>query len=134
MNPKDWEAMEDFGHAKLDWLRQYVPLAVERECTQGDTTTVERRFFIASIPADAKLFAKAVRGHWGIENTLHWRLDVTFSEDASRIRKGNGPAMMTSIRHLCIKLFEREDSKLSLPKKQNKAAWDDTYRAKVLFA
>lgn len=107
---------------------------VERECTQGDTTTVERRFFIASIPADAKLFAKAVRGHWGIENTLHWRLDVTFSEDASRIRKGNGPAMMTSIRHLCINLFEREGSKLSLPKKQNKAAWDDTYRAKVLFA
>ena len=107
---------------------------VERECTQGDTTTVERRFFIASIPADVKLFAKAVRGHWGIENTLHWRLDVTFSEDASRIRKGNGQAMMTSIRHLCINLFEREGSKLSLPKKQNKAAWDDTYRAKVLFA
>lgn len=223
---KGWEAIEDFGHAKLDWLRQFVPLInsvhshdcieyvmtrlspfkfrecfmncnlheavedyfttaqehtfkavpyaytkeldkdhgrleirrywitedlttlpnievwtglrsigmVERECTQGDTTTVERRFFIASIPADAKRFAKAVRGHWGIENTLHWRLDVTFSEDASRIRKGNGSAMMTSIRHLCINLFEREGSKLSLPKKQNKAAWDDTYRAKVLFA
>ena len=107
---------------------------VERECLQGDTTTVERRFFIASLPADAQLFAKTVRGHWEIENTLHWRLDVTFSEDASRIRKENGPAMMTSIRHLCINLFEREGSKLSLPKKQNKAAWDDTYRAKVLFA
>jgi len=107
---------------------------VERESTQGGTTTVERRFFIASIQADAKLFAKAVRGHWGIENTLHWRLDVTFSEDASRIRKGNGPAMMTSIRHLCLNLFEREGSKLSLPKKKNKAAWDDAYRAKVLFA
>lgn len=58
---------------------------------------------------------------------------MTFSEDASRIRKGNGPAMMTSIRHLCINLFEREGSKLSLPKKQNKAAWEDAYRAKVLF-
>jgi predicted transposase YbfD/YdcC len=107
---------------------------VERECYQGDKTTLERRFFIASIPADAKLFAKAVRGHWGIENTLHWRLDVTLSEDASRIRKGNGPAMMTSIRHLCLNLFEREGSKLSLPKKQNRAAWDDNFRAKVLFA
>jgi predicted transposase YbfD/YdcC len=107
---------------------------VERECIQGGNATLERRFFIASIPADAKRFAKAVRGHWGIENTLHWRLDVTLSEDASRIRKGNGPAMMTSIRHLCINLFEREGSRLSLPKKQNKAAWDDAYRSKVLFA
>lgn len=107
---------------------------VERECIQGDKISVERRFFIGSIPADAKLFAKAVRGHWGIENTLHWRLDVCLSEDASRIRKGNGPAMMTCIRHLCLNLFEREGSKLSLPKKQNKAAWDDAYRAKVLLA
>jgi len=107
---------------------------VERECIQGDVTTVEQRFFINSISADAKLFAKAVRGHWGIENSLHWRLDVTLSEDASRIRKGNGPAMMTSIRHLCINLFEREGSKLSLSKKQNKAAWDDDYRAKILFS
>jgi len=92
---------------------------VERESTQCGTTTVERRFFIASIQADAKLFAKAVRGHWGIENTLRWRLDVTFSEDASRIRKGNGngPAMMTSIRHLCLNLFEREDSKLKFAQK-----------------
>lgn len=119
--PKLWTGLRSIG-------------MVERECTQGGNTTVERRFFIASIPADAKLFAKAVRGHWGIENTLHWRLDVTFSEDASRIRTGNGPAMMTSIRHLCINLFEREGSKLSLPKKQNKAAWDDAFRAKVLFA
>ena len=107
---------------------------VERECIQGDNTTVEQRYFISSIRAEADLFAQAVRGHWGIENTLHWRLDVTLSEDASRIRKGNGPAMMTCIRHLCINLFEREGSKLSLPKKQNKAAWDDEYRAKVLFA
>lgn len=80
---------------------------VERECTQGNTSTLERRFFIASLSADAKRFAKAVRDHWGIENTLHWRLDVTFSEDASRIRTGNGPAMMTSICHLCLNLFER---------------------------
>lgn len=107
---------------------------VERECIQQGHTSIEQRFFINSIPANAQLFAKAVRGHWGIENTLHWRLDVTLSEDASRIRKGNGPAMMTSIRHLCLNLFEREGSKLSLPKKQNKAAWDDDYRTKVLFS
>lgn len=105
-----------------------------RESIQNGQTTLERRFFIASIPPHAERLAQSVRQHWGIENTLHWRLDVTLSEDQSRIRKGNGPAMMTAIRHLCLNLFEREGSKLSLPKKQNKAAWNDSYRAKVLFA
>jgi hypothetical protein len=60
---------------------------VERECQIGDWRTAERRVFINSIPADAKRFAHAVRGHWGIENRLHWRLDVVFDDDASRIRK-----------------------------------------------
>lgn len=62
---------------------------VERECIQGDTKTVERRYFINSIPASATPFAFAVRGHWGVENPLHWRLDVVLGDDASRIRKGN---------------------------------------------
>ncbi len=106
---------------------------VERRCWVGDTETVERRFFITSIPADARRFAHAVRGHWGVENRLHWRLDVVFSEDASRIRKGNAPAIMTSIRHLCMNLFEHESSSLRLSQKRRKAAWNDNYRAKVLF-
>jgi predicted transposase YbfD/YdcC len=107
---------------------------VERECLQGDTRTVERRYFINSIPAQAKPFAHAVRAHWGVENPLHWRLDVVFGDDASRIRKGNGPAIMTSIRHLCMNLFEKEPSTLSLAKKRRKAAWNDDYRAKVIFS
>lgn len=106
---------------------------VERECFQGDTRTLERRYFIGSIPARAMLFAHSVRGHWGIENPLHWRLDVVFGDDASRIRKKHGPAIMTSIRHLCMNLFERESSSISLAKKRRKAAWNDNYRAKVIF-
>lgn len=106
---------------------------VERECFEGDVRSIERRHFINSIPADAKQFAQAVRGHWGVENRLHWRLDVVFGDDASRIRKGNAPAIMTSIRHFCLNLFEREPSSLSLPKKRRKAAWNDDYRAKVVF-
>ncbi len=107
---------------------------VERACLQGETKIVERRYFINSIPAKAQQFAQAVRGHWGIENPLHWRLDVVFGEDASRIRKDNGPAIMTSIRHLCMNLFETEASSLSLAKKRRKAAWNDDYRAKVIFS
>jgi predicted transposase YbfD/YdcC len=107
---------------------------VERECLQGDTRTVERRYFINSIPAKADRFARAVRGHWGVENPQHWRLDVVFGDDASRIRKGNGPAIMTSIRHLCMNLFESEVSSMSLAKKRRKAAWNNDYRAKVIFS
>ena len=106
---------------------------VERDCWIGETHTVERRYFINSIRAEAKRFAKAVRGHWGVENRLHWRLDVVFGDDASRIRKGNAPAIMTSIRHLSMNLFEREPSSMRLSQKRRKAAWNDGYRAKVVF-
>jgi len=107
---------------------------VERTCEIGEKLSVERRFFLCSIPADANLFARAVRSHWGIENTLHWRMDVVFKGDASRIRKGTAPAIMTSIRHVCINLFQREASKLSFNMKRLLAAWDDNFRSKVLLA
>lgn len=107
---------------------------VERECWQNDEKTVEKRYFINSIANNAKQFSQAVRGHWGVENPLHWRLDVVFGDDASRIRKENGPAIMTSIRHLCLNLFEREPSTLSTAKKRRKASWNDDYRARVLFS
>lgn len=106
---------------------------VERECWSGDRHTVERRGFINSIPAYTKRFAHALRDHWGIENRLHWRLDVIFGEDASRIRKGNAPAILTSIRHLCMNLYEQVPSKLRLAQKRRKVAWNDDYRTKVVF-
>jgi predicted transposase YbfD/YdcC len=119
-DPSQWAGLRSIG-------------MVERISISGDQQSVEQRFFISSIAADAKRFALAVRGHWGVENRLHWRLDVIFAEDASRIRKGNAPAIMTSIRHLCMNLFERASSALSLAKKRHKAAWEDDYRAKVVF-
>ena len=82
---------------------------------------------------DARRFPHAVRGHWGVENRLHWRLDVAFREDASRIRKGNAPAIMTAIGRLCMNLFEREPSSLPLAQKRRQAAWDNDYRAKITF-
>ncbi len=106
---------------------------VERECWIEQRHSIERRFFITSLPAQAERFAEAVRGHWGVENLLHWRLDVVFREDANCIRKGNVPAILTSIRHLCVNLLEREPSKLGLSKKRRKATWNDDYRAKVIF-
>ena len=148
----DYVEQVDKDHGRLETRRYYITEdlrtlpdtenwkglrsigMVERECLQGDTHSVEQRYFINSIPAQVKSFAHAVRGHWGIENPLHWRLDVVLGDDASRIRKGNGPAIMTSIRQLCMNLFEREASSMSLAKKRRKAAWNDDYRAKVIFS
>lgn len=149
-----YDAMEEAekGHGRVETRRYFITedlmtlpqrdawkglrsigMAV-RETWAGSRHTVERRYFIASIAADAKVFAHAVRQHWGIENQLHWRLDVTFREDASTIRKGNAPVILATIRHVALNLFEREGSAATLPAKRRKAAWDDAYRAKVLFA
>lgn len=100
---------------------------------QNDKHIIEQRYFINSIQADADIFAKAVRGHWGIENKLHWTLDVTFREDANRIRKGFAPAIMTTIRHICINLFQKSNKKGSARRKLFKSALDDDFRASMLF-
>ncbi len=81
---------------------------VEHECLVGSIKTIERRYFINSIAANA------MRRHWGVENMLHWWLDVAFGDDASRVWKGYVAAIMTSIRHLCMNLFQQESSSLSL--------------------
>jgi predicted transposase YbfD/YdcC len=117
---KEWEGLQTIG-------------MVERESTIGDKTTKETRYFISSLQADAKVFANAVRSHWGVENNLHWCMDVTFREDDSRIRTGHGPACMSTLRHICLNLLQKEDSKLSIKKKKLKAAWNDDFRSKVLF-
>ena len=107
---------------------------VERLCSiGGGDQSVERHFFLSSIAAEATRFASAVRGRWGVENRLHWRLDVVFSEDARRIGTGNASALLTPIRRLCLSLFECEPSSLRLSQKRRKAAWNDDYRAKVVF-
>ena len=76
---------------------------------------------------------QAVRSHWGIENELHWRLDVTFREDASRIRRGNAPHNLAVIRHVAMNLLKREPTEISARKKRIRAALNDSFRDKVLM-
>lgn len=120
-------------HRAEEWKGLQTIGMIERESTTGEKTTKETRYFISSLQADAKVFAKAVRSHWGVENNLHWCLDVTFREDESRIRTGYAPACMSMFRHICLNLLQKEDSKLSIKKKKLKAAWNDNFRLKVLF-
>jgi predicted transposase YbfD/YdcC len=106
---------------------------VESQRQAGDQTTVKRRYFISSLKSDAKLLLHAVRGHWGIENKVHWVLDVTFREDDCRIRKGNGAENFAVLRHIALNLLRRETStKRSIKGKRMKAALDDQYLLKVL--
>ncbi len=100
---RDWITEELGTLSKTErWKGLHSIGMVERECWINEHHRIERRYFMTSIPAQAERFAHPVRGHWRIENQLHWRLDVTFREDATRIRKGNAPAILTPIRHLCV--------------------------------
>jgi len=98
-------------------------------------TTNEVHFYLSSLPPDAQLLANAVRSHWQIENTLHWTLDVTFREDASRIRKGHAAENFALLRRLSVNLLKHEKTfKGSLRMKRYKAALDNNYLLKILAA
>jgi predicted transposase YbfD/YdcC len=127
---------EDTGwfREKAGWagLRSFIMVEVERQVT-GQAATVERRYFISRLAADAKRALRAVRGHWGIENGLHWVLDVAFREDACRSRAGHAPENLATLRHIAVNLLKQERScKLGIKSKRLKAGWDESYMLKVL--
>ena len=105
---------------------------VESERWNDGRVSIEQRYYITSLE-DVETFGRAVRSHWGIENELHWRLDVTFREDESRIRRGNAPHNMGVIRHVAVNLLKRESTKISVRKKRIRAALNDGFRDKVLM-
>lgn len=91
------------------------------------------RYYIASRYLSGEKFAHAVRGHWGIENSLHWQLDVTFGEDQSRLRKGHADANFSLMRRTALSLLKNNKSrKVGVKNKRLCAAWDDDYRLEVL--
>jgi predicted transposase YbfD/YdcC len=96
--------------------------------------SVERRYYLSSLPLDVKNFARAVRGHWGIENKLHWIMDVNFGEDQSRARAGYAAQNLATLRRLALNLLKKEKKKRSVRGKQLDAGWDNTYLLKVLSA
>lgn len=97
-------------------------------------TTTEVRFYISSLPSNAVRHAQVIRSHWSVENSLHWVLDVTFNEDASRIRQGDAAPNLGLIRRLSVSLLKREPSKLSLKMKRYTAAMDNDFMLKILAA
>ena len=97
---------------------------VESRIERGDKIETERRSYIASRALSAAAFADGARGHWGIENNLHWTLDVTFNEDQSRLRAGHGAKNMAVVRHFALNLVRQVADKRSIKRRRKRAAWD----------
>ncbi len=114
-----WNGIKSFG-------------MTENTITRNGKTTVEVRHFITSLPPDAKKFGRAVRKHWGIENSLHWVLDISFREDESRIRKGHSGENFAVLRHIALNAIKKENSKGSIKSKRLKSGWDEKFLEKIL--
>ncbi len=97
-------------------------------------TTIERRYYISSLSLSAQEFSRIIRGHWSIENQLHWVLDVAFHEDNSRVRKDNAPENLAIIRHIALNLLKQDRrEKGSIRSKRNRAGWDNEYLLSLLI-
>jgi predicted transposase YbfD/YdcC len=111
-----------------------VGIAISQRVDSQGGASMEIRYYILSRLLTVQEFAEAVRGHWGIENNLHWQLDVSFREDECRVSRDHGPANLSVIRRFALGLLKRETScKKGIEIKRMKCAGNDEYREKVLF-
>lgn len=118
---------------KEPWKKLNIIGMVESERTSHGKTSLERRYYISSIENNATLFGQSVRRHWGVENDLHWCLDMGFREDESRIRKGHSAENFATMRHIAMNILKQEKSiKLGIKNKRLVAGWDESYLAKLL--
>ncbi len=106
---------------------------VEAETERGGKVARERRYDLASAKLAATTFARAVRGHWGIENRLHWVLDIAFREDESRVRHGYADQNFAVLRRLALNLLRQEPTaRMGTKAKRLKAGWDHAYLLSIL--
>lgn len=151
--PYDYCRTVEKGHGRIEvrqcWMVQEVAIewlargdawpglgsiaAIEAQRHIGDKVTCETRYFISSLTGSAEQLAQAARGHWGIENSLHWVLDVTMGEDDSRIRRDNAPENLATLRRIALNLVKgAKPSKASVRGSLKRAGWDNSFLEAVL--
>ena len=123
----------------IDWLQEdhqwpgliaVGKVARIRETT--DKTTTETAYYLLSAPLSPERFNEVVRSHWGVENRLHWRMDVVMNEDQDRSRLGNGPNNLAVLRHMALNIMREDPAKGSLRGKIKRAGWQDAYLASLM--
>jgi predicted transposase YbfD/YdcC len=148
-----WTATMEQGHGRSEVRRltatsaQSLPMAerwagvcscglIESEREAKGVESTERRYFITSLPHDdAARLLRLSRGHWAVENSLHWSLDVSFREDASAVHEGHGPENLSLLRKIALTALKSDTSfKAGLARKRKRAGWDDGYLVRVLGA
>jgi predicted transposase YbfD/YdcC len=149
---KDQHMAEENGHGRIErrrvrvirdiggidgigaWKQAQSIVEVERTRTVGEKTSVERAYYISSLDVDAMTMGTRIRSHWGIENSLHWVLDVTFGEDKSRVRDRNSAANLTALRKLTASLLKRAPANgaRSIAQRRKIAGWNPDYAFEVL--
>jgi predicted transposase YbfD/YdcC len=105
---------------------------IESEVERNGKLERARRYYLCSTRLDAATFARAVRAHWGVENRLHWVLDVVFHDDLARLRTGHGPENMAIVKHMALNLMRSTKASTSLKVRRKKAAWNTNYLSQVL--
>jgi predicted transposase YbfD/YdcC len=124
---------------EIDWLQkqhQWPGLKavgkVVRMRETAEKTTTETAYYLLSSELTPERFNEVARQHWGVENSLHWRLDVVMNEDQDRTRMGNGPENLAILRHMAINAMQKEGSKGSLRGKFKRAIWNEDYLTRLL--
>jgi len=117
-----------------EWAGLQSIVMVERTRRLWNKTTHEVQFYLSSLPSETLQIATAIRQHWGIENGLHWSLDVTFGEDVSRVRSLHAPHNLSLLRRFAVNALNRVEGKQSLRQKSKRAAMDDNFMLRVLAA
>lgn len=134
MEPRDWPWVTK-NNGEWAGLRTAVRVERTREVVGGETTA-EIHFYISSLRPNAKRIGEAVRAHWGVENHLHWMLDVAFADDRRRVRNARSAENLATVSRLALMLLKhapaRAAKKLSIPMSRKVAAWDNRYLAQVL--